>query len=37
MLINAPCYQMVEEMEALARSMHGRQLPVPPSERLKAK
>jgi hypothetical protein len=29
--------QMVEEMEVLARSMHGGQLPVPPSERKKAK
>ena len=26
--------QMVEELEELARSMHGGRLPVPPSERI---
>jgi hypothetical protein len=28
--------QMVEEMEELARAMHGGQIPIPPSERTKA-
>ena len=27
--------RMVEEMEALARSIHGGELPIPPSEREK--